>query len=333
MAEDACEIFFIVGRGRSGTTLMSRMLGRHGAIAVAPEGFFIMNLAARYGRGPWDRARIDDFCRDLLLENRMKTWGLELHDVRARLERALPGLDFPTACRLVYASYAQTTCGRDEAVRVGDKNPHYGLFVKRLARMFPAAKFVYIVRDPRDNVLSYEKVPFDVSDPGALAYRWRRYNEEILETLDARPERFVQLRYEDLLARPEEQLSRVCEALGLNYDPNMLSFHESGPEDFYGKDSPWFRNLGKPLDSSQARKWEREMTPEAIGLIESICRPLMERFGYEASSVAGRPGWTARARALYGWGTVAAEKAIFGMVPAELRMWVINTYRSRSGRV
>ena len=37
-------IFFILGRGRSGTTLLSRMLSANPKIAVAPEGFFLMNL-------------------------------------------------------------------------------------------------------------------------------------------------------------------------------------------------------------------------------------------------------------------------------------------------
>ena len=52
------KILFIVGRGRSGTTLLARMLTHHPLIAVAPEGFFAMNLERKYRAGPWNERRI-----------------------------------------------------------------------------------------------------------------------------------------------------------------------------------------------------------------------------------------------------------------------------------
>ena len=87
------EIFFIVGRGRSGTTLLSRMFAKHPQIAVAPEGFFAMSLERRYGSGAWDASRIDAFGRDLLLENRMRTWKLDVGRLRGVLMERAATLD------------------------------------------------------------------------------------------------------------------------------------------------------------------------------------------------------------------------------------------------
>jgi hypothetical protein len=325
------QVFFVVGRGRSGTTLLGRMLARHPAMDVAPEGFFIMNLLGRYGRGPWDRARIESFCRDLVLENRMRTWNLDVDRLQRRLEDRLPDLDFRGACHAVYGSYAGDTRGRTGVRMVGDKNPHYALFAGRLAREFPGARFVHITRDPRDNVQSYRKVPFDVNDVAALADRWCRYNRSVMAVARQHPDRFHRVAYEDLVSGPEAVLEGICQFLGLDFDPAMLSFHEDRPEGFYGEGSPWFEKLSGPLDAGQARKWESEMSEADIATVEAVAGSLMDELGY-ARSGRGRPplGW--RARSLFGWSTVVAERVLFGVVPANWRSWVINAHRARSGR-
>lgn len=327
-------IFFIVGRGRSGTTLLSRMLARHPRLEVAPEGFFVMNLWRRHGRALLTADRVDDFCRDLLAENRMRTWGLDLADVGRRL-REPPPPAYADACERVYASYAHSTRGRPGVELVGDKNPHYGLFTEHLIRLFPDARFIHVVRDPRDNVLSYRSVPFDLQDSAALAYRWRRYNEEILAVASRHPDNFHQLRFEDLVAHPEPSLTEVCNALGVDYDPALLEFHTEQPDGFYGKHSHWFDKLGAPLDGRQADKWRTGLAPEDIVATEAICAPLMARFEYATSiPVPDTSLLTARAHlgALAGRASVGAEKLVFGAVPAEARTWFINTYRARTGR-
>jgi len=234
-------MFFILGRGRSGTTLLSRMLGMHDNIVVAPEGFFAMNLWRRYGRKPFTEAQVDDFCRDLLRENRMQTWNLDTTDVAIRLRSALSAMhgavSYSRACELVYESYAHVTLGKVSARLFGDKNPHYALLVERLLKTFPHARFLHMVRDPRDNILSYKSVPFDVNDSRALAYRWRAYNLRLLRAQAAAPDRFLQVRFEDLLANADAELGRVCEFLGIAYEPSMLSFFEESPVDFYGQGS------------------------------------------------------------------------------------------------
>lgn len=312
------------------------MLDRHPQLAVAPEGFFIMNLRRRFARGPWSHRRVEAFCRDLLLENRMRTWQLDIQDVRARLLARLnssQGLDFRSACEAVYTSYAECTAGCSDVVCVGDKNPHYGLFADRLVRLFPGARFIHIVRDARDNVLSYKQVPFDLDDTAALAYRWARYNHELMEVAARHPASFLRIHYERLIADPEPTLSEVCAFLGVDFEPSMLSFFERAPQGFYGEGSAWFDKLGKPLDASQARKWASDMLPSEVRLVEAVAGEALHALGYERSSM--RPGLSPieRARAGVGWGSVAAEKAIFGIVPARWRIWFINTYRSRTGRV
>jgi hypothetical protein len=331
------ELFFIVGRGRSGTTLLSRILMRHPRLDVAPEGFFAMNLRRRYGAGPWDEARVERFCRDVVMENRMATWGLDLSHLadalRAELESPGEELDYRRACELVYRCYAQSAHPDKAPAAVGDKNPHYALLTSELCELFPTARFVHIVRDYRDNIASYRTVPFDVSDTAALAYRWVRYNREILRASAREPDRFVCIRYEDLLGRSEPTLTRVCEHLGVDYDPALLDFHEGGHEGFYGEGSPWFANLGKPLDAGQAEKWRQSMDDDDLRTADAICGELGAQLGYRPASSGARATARDRLGQLYGWASVAAERMIFHTLPAEPRIRLINFYRSLSGRV
>lgn len=327
------EVFFIVGRGRSGTTLLSRMLLKHSAIVVAPEGFFAMSLERRYGSGVWDESRIDAFCRDLLLENRMRTWKLDVARLRSLLVPGVSTLDYAEVCRRVYAVYAEGV-GRPEAAWLGDKNPHYALLTSRIAARFPCARFVHIVRDPRDNICSYRTVPFDVGNVAALAYRWRRYNEEILAAARAHPERFLRLRYEDLLADARRELTRTCDFLGVAFEEAMLAFHEGGNEGFYGERSRWFADLKKPLDAGRAERWRTHLPAASVRLADAICGPLARELGYpvdgDTAAAASVKGWLGRG---LGWGSVLAEKFVFDTLPVQLRSQLINAYRRSSGRV
>jgi Sulfotransferase family len=136
------QIFFIVGRGRSGTTLLARMLTRHPQLAVAPEGFFAMSLYQKYRSGPWDTKRIEAFCRDLLREQRMRRWGLDMEWLYTRLAEREGRLDYQQVCLEVYTAYAESVLGRRAPAWVGDKNPHYALLIPRIDRLFPQARYV-----------------------------------------------------------------------------------------------------------------------------------------------------------------------------------------------
>jgi hypothetical protein len=327
------KILFIVGRGRSGTTLLARMLTHHPRIAVAPEGFFAMNLYAKYRFGPWNERRIAAFCRDLMRERRMKTWELDIERLSQRLNDREGTLTYADVCLEVYRSFAEDTQKRKAVAWVGDKNPHYALLVERIDRLFPEARYIHITRDYRDNILSYTQMPFDLRNPSALAQRWKQYNEEILKVSRRAPERFLWLRYEDLIAHPEHELRRICRFLDVEFDPEMLVFHVEEPADAPVKRGKWFPGVRRPLDPLAAQKWRRRLSDLNVRRADAICGEFAERFGYHATTQGEQPlSIAARLGALYGCTTVLAEKVLFGAVPANLRTGLINGYRRFAGR-
>lgn len=257
----------------------------------------------------------------------MKRWRLD----PSRVERRLLGLagdaDFSRLCLEVYAVAAEAN-GRKGVSLLGDKNPSYSLFAETLARIFPRSRFVHIVRDYRDNVLSFQHVRFDLTSVPALAYRWLYYNRSIARAARRFPERFFSLRFEDLVAQPYDCLRGVCRFLGVPFSPRMLERPRARRAE---ASLHWHPHLGSDLDPGQAGKWRAMMRLEDVRQADGICQPFAADFGYEPANQASR---FAPKRALFGvaWGHVvsAAERFIFRL-PLWLRTRIIHGYRIATG--
>ena len=319
-------MFFIVGRGRSGSTLLARMLDAHPRIVVAEEALFVMSLAPRYARGAWSERRILKMSRDIWREERMRRWGLDRHALEQRLIGLAPYATFSRLCAEVYAASAEAR-GRGVAVLLGDKNPHYALFVPELAALFPEARFLHLLRDYRDNVLSYRGVAFDISSVGGLAYRWRRYNETILRSELAEPSRFLRVHFEELVAAPATQLARICEFLGVDYASEMLRSHEAPRR----AELPWHVNVAGPPDPNLTQKWKSAMSARQLAYADAVCQPLAAQLGYAATgAVSAARRLTAMPGVAWGWCVTAAERLLFRL-PLGWRARVIRCYRRSTG--
>ncbi len=259
----------VLGVSRSGTTLLKAMLDAHSQLAIPSESYFIPQLWDRHGDRP-DRARL---VADLQRLERLRQWGIDVDDVARRLN-AQP--TFAAAIDAIYRSYAEAR-GKP---RYGDKTPLYMQHLDVLARAFPRAQYVHIVRDGRDAALSFmamkRKPRFNVARPRRLAdfaAAWRREIHAARRFGRTRP--YLELRYEDLVAEPERRLREICEFLELEYEPEMLEYHRHEDPALYA-DHP---RLAQP-PVRNARSWRGEMAPRDIELFEAIAGDVLAEHGY-----------------------------------------------------
>ena len=325
-------LFFILGRGRSGTTWLARALTQHRRIAVAPEGLFVLDLFSRYAHRALSKRDLARFQSDLLRERRMQGWHLQLSRVAERLSALPEPVRYADACASVYGSYAEDTLGRSQLAWIGDKNPLYALFAGRLAELFPDARFVCLSRDPRDNVRSFRAAPFDLQHPGALAYRWRRYNEELLQLRARAPERVLALRFEDLVRAPQVELARVLRFLELDFDPRVLATRGDAPLHAPGTRRGWHEQAPAALSAARANGWAHELPDPMVRTADAIAGDVAQRLGYLPAGRGSPPALPTALGWLYGWSSVQAEKLLFEACPGELRMALINGYRRAPGR-
>jgi len=215
---------FVVGVGRSGTTLLRLMLDAHPEVAIPPETGFLPDVIRACDRGASPQ-------RVLELLQRSRRWddmGVGDDAVLARF-RAAPRFDATAAGRAIYLSYAE---GKGKP-RWGDKTPRYSRMMGEIEDALPEARFVHLIRDGRDIALSRMRMVSERGEQppeaGAVAARWARRIRQARaegETLGG----YLELRYEDLVTDTELSLRRVCELIELDFDPAMLDYHRHASE-------------------------------------------------------------------------------------------------------
>jgi hypothetical protein len=282
----------VLGVGRSGTTLLRVMLDRNSELAIPYESFFVLPLAHRHGRRP----RLDDFVEDLERFYQLYEWGVAPEDVRRRLRE---GMTTGEAIAAVFEVYAE----REGKPRWGDKTPLYMQHLPLLERLFPDAIWIHLVRDGRDAALSFLELPPDFSGktwalPRTAAQFAARWRAEILAArrLGRRSGgRYLELRYEDLVAEPERELRRVCEHASLPWEPGMLEY--AGQSEV--AEMPEHRNIAQP-PTPGLRDWRNQMSREDALAFEEVAADVLQSSGYELLDPSGsyptRRGRLERAR-------------------------------------
>jgi Sulfotransferase family len=298
----------LLGVSRSGTTLLKEMLDRHPSLAIPPESYFIPQLWDRHGEWP-DPER---FASDVGRLARVREWGVTPADVRERLSER-PA--FADAIQAIYRAYAD----KRGKPRFGDKTPAYMQRLDVLEQAFPGAQYVHLVRDGRDAGLSFiemrRRPRFNWARPrrlAAFAALWRREVEGARRFGRERAAgRYLELRYEDLLADPESTLRGLCGFLGLEFDPEILDYHRS-PGARTLADHP---RLAQP--PTPGRRWRDQMAPGDVECFEAIAGGLLAELGYPRAHP--KPSTSVRARALLNRALLAARIALWDSAIALVR--------------
>ncbi|MBI3461995.1 MAG: sulfotransferase, partial [Planctomycetes bacterium] len=171
----------------------------------------------------------------------------------------------------------------------GEKTPDYVRRLRLLHALFPWAKVVHIVRDGRDVCLSTlewareDKGPgkFDLWDeePVAVCALWWSWQVSpgMREGTALGPSHYHELRYEELVAKPEETLRSLAAFLELPFAPQMLSYHEGKTRSDPGLSA---KKAWLP-PTPGLRDWRTQMTERDQELFEALAGDLLADLGYE----------------------------------------------------
>ncbi len=271
---------FIVARGRSGTTLLRAMLDSHPRMAVPPESHFLVTMGRRRRRYEvGDRFMVDRFAGDLSQQYGFRRWDLEVEVVRKRLIRA--GVStYPEAIREVFSLYAERY-GKD---RYAEKTPMNIIHLPFLAKAFPEAVFIHLIRDGRDVALSYLDTDFGVDSVAEAAIYWRRFVAKGRRDGERLASRYLEVRYEDLVSDPERVLRSICEFVSLPYDPVMLSYPRHADQLLTRTSREEHHQRLRLPPTAGLRDWRVEMDPQDLQLFEALAGDLIEELGYERRS-------------------------------------------------
>lgn len=214
---------FVIGAPRSGTTLLRMMLDSHPWLAVPPEtGFLALAEELQWAEDVSADAFVSRLARHPESAPHWPDFNLPVSAVRGRLgERT----SVANGLRAFYAAYAD----RFGKPLGGDKTPNHTRCIASAAERLPEARFVHIIRDGRDAVLSWRKTWFVPSqDIEVLAREWAARVRSARE--QGVPGRYLEVRYEALVSSPEVVLREVCAFLNLPFAYDMLGYHQRAPE-------------------------------------------------------------------------------------------------------
>ena len=326
--------FFVVGAGRSGTTLLRSLLSAHPRLAVTPETHFLKRCQV-WGDLPNDSpGDFGAFWDKYVASTRFADLGVDAADVRRRLN------DPPTLSGIFAASLAAylDRCGKQ---RVGEKTPGHVRFLPTIWGWWPDARVVLIRRDPRAVVASQLRSPWVAQRLGggaALGRRaheaaryagdWAQIHQEI-EPRHAGDDRLLTVSYEALVTDAEASLREICGHVGEDFDPAMLTGRDKEAVPEAGGDGPADENWQawrkdhhartlRPVTPASLEKWRAELSDLEVGIVESRCLPGMRAAGYEPAQSAARRvlGGLAR-RGVLGAGKVERRLRAMTGRPAE----------------
>ncbi len=274
---------FVCGVARSGTSLLKGLLDGHPQVMLLPGESFAAD---------WHDAA-DPVAGFLAGSNFTKFFepgsGIYLA-LEQKLRARLTGpTDLRGALIALYEAGAELWPPPPGSRVWVEKTPrHLRVLPALLSTFGDRARGVVVVRDPRGTMSSQQK---RWSRGGAAAVRtfarrWATADRLVAQYQAELPAALV-VRYEDLVLDTEPHMRRIADALGLDWDPILVTPTRGG-EPWGGNSS--FGDKAAGISDHSLRRWEQSLDPADVALLESLLGKRMAAWGYELSTDAGGGG-------------------------------------------
>jgi LPS sulfotransferase NodH len=298
------EKYFIFGHARSGTTLLMRLVRLHPDVHCNYQAHF-------FTRWPLLKSLVDTPEAEEWLARKSNRWN--------------QGRDLsPLVLRAAADVILERDAARAGKRIVGDKSPSstiHGQAVRDLHAVYPDAKLVYIVRDGRDVLVSErfrnfveeskfltaedKRILADLrTDPAPFSDGRRSiFTETFLRRVasgwvanltetenEARRlfgEIYFALRYEDLLATPFTQMTKLWNFLGVNnvedsLEKEIITEMSSNPDEEW--QSQRNGDISSFLPKGQAGNWQRLFTARDKAIFKEVAGAMLVKWGYEKNN-------------------------------------------------
>ena len=275
----SCIPFFIIGSGRSGNTLLRSILSGNSDISIPPESYripFAIKKFHIFNNRDWE-----DIVSQVLKEfedcKEFYTWEIDITDAQKRLENIADSKR--TLSNIFDELFCTYTEKHSPGSKIwGDKTPMNTLYLDWIGTVFPRSKFIHIIRDGRDVASSYLKMErYDTILEAAN--RWINSIESAQSFGSKIKENYMEIRYEELVTKPEDVIKYTCDFLDIDYDSKMLD-HTKQVKKLGDTDKEHHSNLSKPISSDSVGKWRNNLSESDQESITKLLHKHLQRLGY-----------------------------------------------------
>lgn len=277
---------FIVGCFRSGTTLLRLILNANSRITISDEARYIPRyINSGRKRATYNKSEVRALCEKIIRQLKRQRWAA-VPDISVLLDY------FPNGS-LSYNEIVETINSFPHKVPSdgywGDNTPMYIEHWEQLKDQFPDARFINMVRDPRDVIASTKSIAFNFGFSTYTAARIWEYRlrcsvamREQLPSAD-----YFEVRYEELVREPERIVSELCEFLGVEYEADMLRFNESIDAAALAEVQPHHKKVLQGITDKSVGAYRSGLSPRQLSLIERVTETLMVKNGYPRVTESG----------------------------------------------
>lgn len=288
---------FICGHPKSGTTLVQSMLDSHPQLIVYPEeSYFFRNyLPVAEGVEADEKVQLAE---ELLIH--MFTWNqtspprsqegfldrdyadISFSDVKEAMRGFLSdknAKDEGDILSSAVLAFGEVSGQLNEHTRYWvEKTPYNEWYVEDMFSFWPQAKCIHIIRDPRDNYLSYRRKHPHWS-PEFFAENWNRFALQGLENQRTiGDDQYLIIRYEDLVKSPQESIRTLIDFLAIDYHEILLKPTRVG-KSWWG--NSMFNDKFQEISDDPVGRWHGNLSSLAAGIIMAKSGEGMSAFGYD----------------------------------------------------
>ncbi|MEY4185839.1 MAG: hypothetical protein RIT02_873 [Planctomycetota bacterium] len=286
---------FVLGCGRSGTTVTARLLNHLPGVHIAKEtGYLNQHLDLL--------KQIREAIVPAALLQVVNSW-MQTNDWTGRASAEgfadfcrRQGMSGPAAF-IHYVWSLDCPEPFEQLQFIGDNTPLYALSIPELKQLLPTARFIHVVRDPRDVVCSTLKMRFGAFDATVAAMEWHLtigawlMAERWLPVQDR-----LEFRYEDLCISPENTFGRVAGFLGFNTEEVRKALAEHAAGGRKGQTGfeavaaqPHHTRIAEPLSPSRVGRYKQELTADQLQAVEEQTCGGMLACGYQPEQMRLHP--------------------------------------------
>ena len=278
------QVIYIIGVGRSGTSMLMTLLNGHSKIAFTPETHF---LRFYFGNAKIKRQHEEKgptvFQKTLEADDYFRRLQLSAEKLLQPYIKGKQAFDLSK----VYLDILDQYLARKGKHWIGDKDPRYIDYLPTVKQVCPQAKIIHIYRDPRDIMLSKMKADWASHRPywlnAMISQIQMKNGRKTAQTLFG--SNYYELSYESLVSQPEKALSQLLGFLKLDFEPSMLDLTQSAKELVDQSELQWKDNTFKPVMNTNTKKWMTQLSAKQIRCIEIICKEWFEQLSYQTADI------------------------------------------------
>ena len=261
---------FIVGMARSGTTLLQSILNSHPNIAIPRETTFFYLVEEYLSSNvvsSFSKNEVEKFWQWYTKKRKFTYLGLEKNNIKNNFRIFKDSNNFKN----VLDSVMLENLEKKNKKRWGEKTPGHEEYLDNIFELYPNAKVIFMIRDPRSVYASLNNVPWNNQFVSVIIKRWNKSVKKL--KTHSNDKRVLLITYEELVTNTIKTTIDICEFIGEKFTDKMINDRVNDIPD--KNDKSWTTTyeknvISKEIDGSSLTKWKTQLSKLDISVIETF---------------------------------------------------------------